>query len=116
MSKTRPPEWMDQFGHLLNVIEDEDTKALVLDGSIEICPVCDELSAHAWQETTAYDQFTDGIIPGGFKPEPGTIAHIGNASCFDWQCGHCKRSFTTVDSPINHPCYTHADPDEESDD
>ena len=103
----RNAEWHGQFDHILETIEDAGTKGLILDGSIEICPVCDELSAYSWQEANAYEQFTDGIIPGGFKPEKGKIAHIGTASSFEWECGHCKRSFTERDSPINHPAYTH---------
>lgn len=85
----------------------EDIQALIDDGSINVCPCCGEMSAHAWQDTNAYEEFDDGIIPGGFIPEPGTIAHIRSSSAFEWQCGHCGRHLMPEDSPINCECYTH---------
>jgi hypothetical protein len=111
MSK-RSEEWMDEFGDLLEGVDDE-TKALVLDGSIEICPACHEMSAHSWNDANGYEEFTDGITPGGFKPEKGKIAHIGTASCFEWECGHCGAHCVKRDSPINHPAYTHRDEEED---
>jgi hypothetical protein len=57
----------------------------------EFCPVCQKLSAYSW------DDVNDEL----------SIAHIGTASCFDWACGHCQRTWAPVDSPILHPCYTH---------
>ena len=102
---SRSQEWLDEFGNLLPT--DDETRALVLDGSIEICPVCWGLSAYAWQDSDAYDQFEDGIIPGDFRPAPGSIAHIGTAGGSEWQCGHCGAHCVDADSPINHPAYTH---------
>ena len=87
----------------------DDVQDLIEDGSIETCPCCGELSAYAWQDADAYDEFEDGIIPGGFTPEPGTVAHIGTASGFEWECGHCGAHLVAEDSPINHPCYTHSE-------
>jgi hypothetical protein len=96
-----PNTWMDEFGQI-PVTLDDDTRALVLDGRIEICPVCGELSAYTWQDTTAYDAFEDGLIPGGFEPEPGTIAHISTSSCWEWECGHCKSHLVKAASPLVH--------------
>lgn len=102
----RSDDWMDSMGHLADALDDA-TKAKVLKGSIEICPCCEELSAYAWNETTAYDHL-GSIVPGGFKPEKGTIAHIGTCSGLgEWECGHCHTHLVEVDSPLNHPCYTH---------
>lgn len=103
----RSPEWIEEFSPILDTLG-PNVKLLVLDGSIEICPVCGELSAYAWQDTTAYEGLGD-IIPGGFKPQGGTIAHIPVASGFEWQCGHCGRHLVEADSPINHPAYTHSE-------
>lgn len=104
----RSEDWMVEFGHFLDDV-DKKTKALVLDGSIEVCPVCHELSAYSWNDCTGYEEFTDGIIPGGFKPEKGKIAHIGTASGSEFECGHCKAHVMDANSPLNHPAYTHRD-------
>lgn len=109
MSK-RSEEWLFQFEYLLP--EDEETRSLVLCGDIEVCPGCCELSAYAYRYTTAYDQFEDNIIPGGFKPEAGTIAHIGTCGSWEWECGHCRTRWMDRDSPLNHPAYTHGDDDD----
>lgn len=104
----RSEEWMAEFGDQLP--NDPDTLLLVLDGSIEICPCCGGLSAYCWDDCTGYDEFEDGIIPGGFVPAKDMIAHIGTASGLgEWECGHCKRMLVDADSPLNHPCYTHED-------
>lgn len=79
-----------------------DIQALIDDGSVLVCPCCGEISAYAWQDTTAYEQFTDGIIPGGFRPESGTIAHIPTASAWEWQCGHCQARMAERGSPLDH--------------
>lgn len=84
-----------------------DTDELVELGHVLECPCCGELSAYAWEDATAYDQFEDGIVPGGFRPAPGTIAHIGTASCWEWECGHCRAHLVQADSPILAECYRH---------
>jgi hypothetical protein len=84
-----------------------EIERLIENGSIVVCPVCEGLSAHAWGDTTSYDQFVDGIIPGGFVPAKGTIAHIGTSSCWEWECGHCKSHVVEAGSPLTDPCYTH---------
>ncbi len=104
----RTQDWHDEFGYILADLPAE-TAALVVDGSIEICPCCQELSAYAWQDATGYDEFEDGIIPGGFQPEPGCIAHIGTASGWEFECGHCRAHVVDGSSPILSPCYTHED-------
>lgn len=102
----RSDDYRAEFGHVLDQLDD-DTRALVLAGDVEICPACGELSAHAFQDANAYGEFPDGIIPGGFDPEPGTIAHIPSASCFEFECGHCRRSITPAGSPLTAEVYTH---------
>ena len=57
----RSDEWLDCFAALLP--ECEDTRALILDGSIEVCPCCWELSAYAWQDVNAYDAFNETFRP-----------------------------------------------------
>lgn len=77
--------------------------------NIETCPGCGERSAYAWSDTTSYDELPDNIVPGGFKPEPGTVAHIGTSSCWEWQCGHCGTSWTESGSPLTFPAYSHSE-------
>lgn len=89
----------------------EERDALIESGHILECICCGELSAYCYGDTDAYDQFDDDIIPGGFKPEPGTIAHIGTASCWEWECGHCGAHHVDADSPILAECYTHEERD-----
>lgn len=64
---------------------------LLNDESGHICPNCLGLSVHCWDDVD----------------EANGIAHIPTASCWEWQCGHCKAHLVERDSPINHPCYTH---------
>lgn len=90
--------WLEEFAHLLP--NDEETKSLVLDGSIEICPCCSELSAYSWDDATSTDDY---------MPASGTIAHIGVCSGSEWQCGHCGVHLMDRDSPLNHPAFTHED-------
>ena len=105
---TRSDEWADAFAGDIEMIENEEIKSLVLDGSIEICPCCGELSAYAWENTDAYDVFTDGIIPGGFVPASGSVAHIGCSSGLgEWECGHCRRHLVEADSVLLSECFTH---------
>lgn len=73
--------------------------------AVETCARCGELSAYCWDDCTAYP---DGEHT--YDPEPGTIAHIGTASCWEWECGHCRANNVERDSPINAECYTHVDP------
>lgn len=98
----RSQEWLAEFGHIAEE-QSEDVKLLILDGSIEVCPVCLELSAYAFQDTTAYDEDEDA------EPSEGTIALVGASSGYEWTCGHCKSHVAEASSPINHPCYTHED-------
>lgn len=86
----RSEEWLDEFGPAIDEL-DEDIKALVLDGSIEICPVCGKLSAYCWDDAT----------------DP--VAHIPACSGWEWQCGHCGAHLMDADSPLNHPAYTHSE-------
>lgn len=55
------------------------------------CPVCGELSAHAWCDVD----------------EELGIAHIPTASCWEWECGHCGAHLVEADAPILAECYTH---------
>lgn len=104
----RSDDWMDVLGHLADALPD-NVKAKVLDGTLEICPCCEEVSAYAWGETTAYAALGN-LIPGGFQPAKGTIAHIGTCSGLgEWECGHCRTHLVEVDSVLNSPCYTHED-------
>jgi|694.fasta_scaffold03312_47 hypothetical protein len=102
----RSEEYLEEFHQKLQALDDA-TKKLVLDGQVEICPCCDELSSYAWDSTTAYEEIGN-IVPGGFKPKAGTIAHISNASGLgEWECGHCKQHLVERDSVLNDPCFTH---------
>lgn len=103
----RTENWMAEFNHILP--EDEKDRALVLDGSIEICPACGEMSAYAWLYVNAFDASPHEIDSASFKPDHGTIAHIGTASCFEWECGHCGGHIVEASSPINAPGYTHSE-------
>jgi hypothetical protein len=99
---------MDSMGHLTDSLT-VNVKEKVMDGTLEICPCCEQLSAYAWRETNAYDGL-GSIIPGGFKPAKGTIAHIGTSSGLgEWQCGHCHKHLVEADSVLNSPCYTHSE-------
>jgi hypothetical protein len=82
---------------------------------VEQCGRCGEFSAYCWDDCNAYGDFADGIVPGGFVPAPGTIAHIGCSSSWEWECGHCGTRWVERNSPINAECYTHVDPDTEDD-
>ena len=76
----------------------------------EECPACGAISAYAWSDVNYAPRA--GIDKG--LPESERIYHIGAASGFEWECGGCGRSWTPVDSPLNHPCYTHAEVDDEN--
>jgi hypothetical protein len=102
----RSTDWLEEFAAELEALPEEKLD-LTLGGDLELCPGCRELSAYAWRLTDAYTQFADGIIDGGFRPATGTIALIGTASGYEWQCGHCRRSWAEADSPLTAPCYTH---------
>jgi len=93
----RSDEWMEEYGHHLDGLA-PDVRALVLDGSVEICPACLELSAYAWEDVTAED-----------GREPGKIHHVPTAGAWEWECGACGTHWTEADSPINHPAYTHSE-------
>ena len=74
----------------------KNIQELVDNGSILECPGCGGLSAHAWEDVD----------------EANGIAHIGAASCCEWQCGHCKTYWMEKGCPLDHPCYTHREYDE----
>lgn len=104
----RSQEWLAEFGDIAEE-QSEYVRLLILDGSIEICPVCLELSAYAFQDTTAYDKFPNGNCPPSYKPAKDSIALISVASGDEWECGHCGSHIMEANSPINHPAYTHED-------
>jgi hypothetical protein len=106
----RSADWLEVFSGDVERIENDEMKSLVMEGQIEICPCCGELSAYAWDNTNAYDFFTDGIIPGGFIPASGSVAHIGCCSGMgEWECGHCGSHLVEQDSLLLAECYTHVD-------
>ena len=89
-------------------IQNEEIKVLVLDGSIEICPCCSGMSAYAWDDCDAYDDFPDGIIPSSYKPDLDKVAHIPSSSGLgEWQCGHCHEHLCDINSPLLNECFTH---------
>ena len=71
----------------------------------EECPACGAISAYAWEDVN-YCPLAD--VDEELPADERTY-HLGAASCFEWQCGSCGRSWAPVDSPINAPCYTHAE-------
>ncbi len=76
-------------------------------GYVERCPVCGGLSAYAWDDVSP--ELTDHDIYYR-RPNPNEkhlVAHIPSSSAFEWQCGHCGASLTSVDSPLNAEVYTH---------
>lgn len=97
---------------------------LVEKHDIEVCPICGAYSAYANQDVNmmqingGFKRYTnqDGLSDGNEEYTNNEILtnwpnvyHIGACSCFEWQCGNCKNSFSPVDSPINAECYTHVD-------
>lgn len=71
---------------------------LVECGDIEECAACGRLSAYAWQDVE--------------RLEARGVAHIGAASGFEWQCGHCSASNVPQDSPLLAEVYTHTAPED----
>lgn len=76
-------------------------------GYVEECSACGGVSAYAWEDVE--------LDPNDvhFKSSPEQlklVAHIGTCSGLgEWQCGHCGTYWMEEDSPLNHPCYTHAE-------
>lgn len=104
----RNEDWVQENWFDLQAAE-PDVKNKLMSGEIEICPICKEKSAYAWNSTTSYEGL-GSIIPGGFKPTTGTIAHISVSSGLgEWQCGHCKEHLVDTRSPLLASCYTHGD-------
>lgn len=95
----RSAEWFDEFELVLDTLTD-DAKELVLDGAVEVCPVCRELSAYAWQDATAYDD--EDTHTYGMRLRSGTIGHIGTSSCWEFECAHCQAHCVDAASPMNH--------------
>ncbi len=97
----------DRFRELLE--QDDyspaDIAELQESGDVVECAACGKLSAHAWQVCNAYGE-TGG--EHSYSPDPARIAHAGAASCWEWECGHCRANNVVADAPILHPCYTHA--------
>jgi hypothetical protein len=80
---------------------------LIESGDVRECAGCGELSAYSWDDVS--------VKPDGERFQPGEIAHIGAASCFEWQCGHCGAYNAFKDAPILAECYTHVEPPDCSD-
>ena len=97
----QPKPWrvvMDTQSGRLKV---KDIQALIREGGIRKCAACRQLSAYAWQYVTAKPSYSRGCF------SRGEIAHIGAASCFEWECGHCGANNVFRSAPILAECYTH---------
>lgn len=82
-----------------------DVAEMLSAGDVVRCAACGELSAYAWELCNAYGA-TNG--EHNYNPEKGLIAHIGTASCWEFECGHCRAHNVERDAPILADCYTHA--------
>lgn len=84
-----------------------EIEELLGSGDIKECAGCGQLSAHAWELANAY---RDEKGEGGsyYEPKRGLVAHIGTASCWEFECGHCRANNVQADAPILADCYTHA--------
>lgn len=86
--------WMENVRPAYEIRIMADTDALLADGSAEQCPACDGISVYAGIDEDA---------PTGRLVIPA-------ASCYEWTCAHCRRSWTPADSPLTADVYTHVDP------
>lgn len=77
-------------------------ETLLETGDLKRCAACGELSADSWNLVTARNDFR-------LDANPGEIAHVGAASCWEWECGHCGANNVEADSPILAEVYTHRD-------
>lgn len=75
---------------------------LIEAGDVVECAACGEHSAYAWDLVTARSEFR-------MDAETGQIAHVGAASCFEWECGHCGAHNVHRDAPILAEYYTHVE-------
>ena len=93
----------------IDSLEDLDLEGLasILVGDHELCPHCGERSAYAFEETSQFELHGYDSLSPLWRPEPGSVGHIGSASGFEWTCGHCDRHVVWSDSPIADECYTH---------
>ena len=78
--------------------------ALIHSRDIVQCAACGELSAHSWDLVTEKETYYR------LGWDPGEIAHVGAASCFEWECGHCGAHHVKIRAPILAEVYTHSDP------
>jgi hypothetical protein len=81
---------------------------LVESGDVRECAACGQRSAYAWEHVTEKETYHRGCY------ERGEIAHIGSASCFERECGHCGANNVFAVAPILAECYTHEPPPEHS--
>jgi len=77
-----------------------DTESLIESGDIVECAACGELSAYSFDLVTARSEYR-------LDANPGEIAHVGAASCWEFECGHCGANNVEVDAPILAEVYTH---------
>jgi hypothetical protein len=96
----RSDDYLDEFANDLSELAANrpDDYALVLDGSIEICPACRKLSAYAYCDTDEDETALDAVV------SIGVCCGLGS-----WQCGHCRQYFAPAESILNAPCFTHSD-------
>lgn len=85
-----------------------DIEAAIENGDIEVCP-CGAYNAYSWNlaNMEPYDNKRD--VESELKDISEDIYHIPCASGFEWQCGRCRAHLIPIDSPLNHPAYTHED-------
>lgn len=89
----------------------KDLSILIEDGSVEECQICGGHSAYAWQDVSSELSDSNDIYSRPTKGQGHLIAHIGAASGFEWECGHCGAHHVQRDSAINSECYTHVSDD-----
>ncbi len=61
----------------------------------ETCLVCGRISSHRNSLTDEETEVDNGI------------ARISTASCFEWECGHCRAHHVEITAPILAECNTH---------
>lgn len=84
----------------------QSIETLLASGALVRCAGCGELSSFSWQHVTHKQSYPRLCW------QPGEIAHIGAASGFEWECGHCAASNVPLDSPLLAEVFTHVDPAE----
>lgn len=78
--------------------------SLLKKGDLVRSQICGELSSFSWQYVTERDCY----YRLGYNP--GEIAIVDSASCFEWSCGHCGAHHVKKSAPILTEAYTHVDP------